>query len=260
MDQLELQKQAVLTTRRCQRNWDRTKKIPQSHIDHWTFLATNSPSKQDEARFGLCVITKPEVLDIIYDDFAWGSHRFGNDAGRNTQMGSNALFIFSEVDCSDNENDSRGIPQDPDIVVSGFEKRTSLNFNRDIGLAMGIVCFSAAQMGYKTGFNTNLYFNKHTPDDWKKLLGIPINQIWRPTVALCIGYPDETLKWYQSRDKEYLEADPREPDLENNTTLNHYKGVRKEWVSQLPLREFGPVSHDNNGDPKPKDIPLVVIQ
>ena len=259
MDILEQQKQAVLTTRRCQRNWNRDKTIPQEHIDHWIYLATNSPSKQDEARFGLCVITKPEIIDKIYDDFAWGSHRFGNDAGRNTQMGANALFVFAEIDASDSEYDSDGINQNHEVTSEGFDLRTNLNFNRDIGLAMGIVSFSAAQLGYSTGFCTNVVYNKHTFEDWKQLLGMPLDKKWNPTVVLGIGYPDETLDWFQSRDLEYLEADPREPNLDNITVLEKYKGIRKKWTDE-PLREFGPISHDYRGNPKPKGIPLTVIQ
>jgi hypothetical protein len=259
MDILEQQKQAVLTTRRCQRNWDRSKTIPQEHIDHWIYLATNSPSKQDEARFGLCVITKPGIIDTIYDDFAWGSHRFGNDAGRNTQMGANALFVFAEIDASDDEYDTDGISQNHNMVSEGFEHRTNLNFNRDIGLAMGIVSFSAAQLGYKTGFCTNVIYNKHTHDDWKDMLGISQDTVWNPTVVLSIGYPDESLDWFQSRDLEYLEADPREGDLDKITVLEKYKGIKKKWTDE-PIREFGPISHDHKGNPKPKRVPLTVIQ
>lgn len=259
MDILQNQKQAVLTTRRCQRNWDRTKTIPQEHIDHWIYLATNSPSKQDEARFGLCVITKTEIIDKIYDDFAWGSHRFGNDAGRNTQMGANALFVFAEIDASDDEYDSDGITQNREVVSKGFDLRTNLNFNRDIGLAMGIVSFSAAQLGYSTGFCTNVIYNKHSFDDWKKMLGIPLEQKWIPTVVLGIGYPDERLGWFQSLDMEYLEADPREGNLDDITVLEKYKGIRKKWTDE-PIREFGPLSHDIEGNPLKKNIPLQIVQ
>lgn len=258
MDILQQQKNAVLTTRRCQRNWDVTKSIPQEHIDHWVYLATNSPSKQDEARFGLCVVTKREIIDTIYDDFAWGSHRYGNDAGRNTQMGANALFIFAEVETSDWERDQVGI-MPTEKVSQGFDERVDLNFNRDIGLAMGIVSFSAAQLGYRTGFCTNVIYNKHSFNDWKSMLGIPLKQKWIPTVVLSIGYPDETLEWYQSRDLEYIEADPREERVDEITMLEQYKGIRKKWTD-CSIREFGPLSHSIDGKPISKGIQTVIIQ
>jgi len=259
MDILKQQKEAVLTVRKCQRNWDLSKTIPQEHIDHWTYLATNSPSKQDESRFGLCVITRKDILEKIYDDFAWGSHRFGNDAGRNTQMGANALFVFAEIDASDDEYDTDGISQNHDVISDEFDLRTNFNFNRDIGLAMGIVSFSAAQLGNKTGFCTNVIYNNYTFKDWRKLLGIPLEQKWDPTVVLGIGYPDESLDWYQSRDQEYLEADPREPNLDNITVLEKYKGIRKKWTDE-PLREFGPISHNRHGEVMPKKISVLKIQ
>lgn len=258
MNNLDKEKNAVQTVRKCQRNWDLSKTIPQAHIDHWIYLATNSPSKQDEARFGLCVVTNKEIREKIYDDFIWGSHRFGNDAGRNTQAGANALFIFAEIEATDDEYDTDGINQNHDVVSDEFDLRTSLNFNRDIGLAMGIISFSAAQMGYRTGFNTNLYYNKHTTEDWKKLLGIPVETVWKPAVILGIGYPDPNLEWFQSNDLEYLEADPREKFLDDHTVLDEYKGIRKKWTD-ITIREFGPISHSIDNDPKSKKVPLVVL-
>ena len=35
MTNYEIEKQAVDNARRCQRNWDHSKSIPEEHIDHW---------------------------------------------------------------------------------------------------------------------------------------------------------------------------------------------------------------------------------
>lgn len=257
MDELEKQKQAVLTVRKCQRNWDLNKTIPQEHVDHLVYLATNSPSKQDEIRFGLCVITNPDIRKILYDDYCWGYHRNGNDAGRNNQMGGQLLFVYAKIKESDFGRDTIGITVSESISKE-FDERTNINRERDIGLSMGIVSFAAAQLGYKTGFNTNLFYNKHSPKDWRRILDID-DPTWHPQVVLSIGYPDETLTWYQSRDLEYLEADPREPDLENDVTLEHYKGIRKKWTD-VTVKTFGPISHDLNGNPRPKGVPLKIIK
>ena len=262
-DILQSQKKAVQTVRKCQRNWDLRQNIPQQHIDHWIYLATNSPSKQDEARFGLCVVTNKQLREKIYDDYVWGSHRFGNDAGRNTQAGSNVLFIYGEVKSTDDEFDTDGISQRRDNVSRGFEYRMEINRNRDIGLSMGIVSFSAAQLGYRTGFNTNLYFNKHTASDWRKMLDIGEETLFKPLVTLGIGYPDPSLEWFQTRDIEYMEADPREGNLDDITVLEKYKGVRKKWddvgIKEMNgIREFGPISHSIDNEPHDKRIFLAI--
>jgi len=263
MNDLDKEKEAVQTVRKCQRNWDLSKTIPQEHIDHWTYLATNSPSKQDEARYGVCVVTNKSLREKIYDDYIWGSHRFGNDAGRNTQAGANALFIFGEAEPTDFEHDSDGISQNRDTVSSGFEHRMEINRNRDIGLAMGIVSFSAAQLGYRTGFNTNLYFNKHTVEDLRRMLNIADETKFQPLVILGIGYPDTSLEWFQTRDIEYLQADPREGNLDDITVLDNYKGIRKKWndkdIQKMGgIREFGPISHSIDNEPFKKKVFLAV--
>lgn len=260
MDHLDREKQAILITRRCQRNWDLSKQIPQEHIDHWIYLCENSPSKQDEVRYALCVITDQKIRETIYDDYCWGSHRHGVDSGRNTQVGANALFVFGETESfTDNENDVVGVDndRDSDNVSDGFDYRSDINFNRDIGIAMGIVAFSAGMMGYSTGFNTNVIYNKHNHKDWMNLLGY--EEYFRPRVVLGIGYPDPTLKWFESRDLEYIEPDPRETDLDTKTMLEDYKGIRKKWTDE-PIRTFGPISADpKTGKPKPKGLPVKVL-
>ena len=37
MMNFEIEKQAVDNARRCQRNWDHSKSIPEEHIDHWIY-------------------------------------------------------------------------------------------------------------------------------------------------------------------------------------------------------------------------------
>ena len=72
MTNFEIEKQAVDNARRCQRNWDHSKSIPEEHIDHWIYLATHAPSKQDESFFDLYVLTDREKIDYLYKDHTWG--------------------------------------------------------------------------------------------------------------------------------------------------------------------------------------------
>ena len=48
---LENEKQIIDTIRRCQRNWDHSRSIPDEHLEHWIYIAQNSPSKQDESYY-----------------------------------------------------------------------------------------------------------------------------------------------------------------------------------------------------------------
>ena len=57
MMNFEIEKQAVDNARRCQRNWDHSKSIPEEHIDPLDISGNTCPSKQDESFFDLYVLT-----------------------------------------------------------------------------------------------------------------------------------------------------------------------------------------------------------
>ena len=150
----EIEKQAVDNARRCQRNWDHSKSIPEEHIDHWIYLATHAPSKQDESFFDLYVLTDREKIDYLYKDHTWGFTLLPgikDYVGRNPQMDANILFVFNrkvdEEDIRNNEKD--GSVRDPNAASRWDNAFTS------IGIASGIVAFSANMMGYVTGYGKN---------------------------------------------------------------------------------------------------------
>ena len=94
MMNFEIEKQAVDNARRCQRNWDHSKSIPEEHIDHWIYLATHAPSKQDESFFDLYVLTDREKIDYLYKDHTWGFTLLPgikDYVGRNPQMNKKYL-------------------------------------------------------------------------------------------------------------------------------------------------------------------------
>lgn len=245
MQDLDSQKQAVQIARQCQRNWNLSKSIPKDHIDHWTHLATHSPSKQDEITFQLCVITNQKTLKEIYDNHVWGYHHNNNNSAlRNTQMGANCLFIWGNLTPSDHSRDNHGILEHNEINEENFDIRQLENVERSIGMSSGIVSFSAAMMGYRTGFCRNFFYDaKSTKISWKKLLGYDANSDFYPKVGLGIGYPDEQLEYYQTRDLEYLVADHRETDLESKGCLEDYNGVIK-TIADREVFNFGPISTD----------------
>lgn len=254
-DRLEIEKQAIITNRRCQRNWDTTREIPRHHIEHWQYLLLNSPSKQDEIRFGAVIITNKELIHKINKEYSWGFRRHGNDARRNNQMDGSCVIIFGRVSPTDFEGDYEGVVRG-EMLSREYEERNLKHQEREMGIAMGIIAFSAACMGYKTGFNTNLYYNAKGEQEWKELLGVhETNPDFRPCVGIGIGYPDESLKWYETRDNEYLEADLRETDLEYKTMLEDYPGIVKKFDE--PILNYGPLSHHHD-TLQPKQRPSLV--
>jgi nitroreductase len=206
---LEKEKQIIDTIRRCQRNWDHSKSIPDEHLAHWVYIAQNSPSKQDESYFNLYVITSKEKIDLLLNH-TWG-HTMeiapGNFTGvtRNTQMAANAYFLFTFKLPPTN----REIKEDGSLYdQSGkdFEERKR-NGYVDIGIAAGLIAQSAADLGYKTGFNTN--HNSHQRGGSE-----PSTTVWRETlglegheailVGLGIGYPEEGRARNEHNETEFL--------------------------------------------------------
>jgi len=209
MTDLNKEKSAIDSARRCQRNWDLTRKVPEEHIDHWTYLATHAPSKQDESFFDLYVVTDREKIDFLVREHSWGFTAVdGKDwVVRNTQMGANAMFIFNRKMNEDEVRnfDKFGERRDPNATSRWDNAYTA------IGIASGIIAFSANNMGYKTGYGKNFGYKempKMSHDVWCEVLGVPEGE-QRLTYSLGIGYPDEDLEWFQSKDNnEYLTGGP----------------------------------------------------
>lgn len=205
---LENEKQIIDTIRRCQRNWDHSKSIPIEHIDHWVYIAQHAPSKQDESYFNLYVITNKEKIELL-SNHTWG-HTMevapGNFTGvtRNSQMAANAYFLFTfKLPLTNREVKPDGRLYDQTGTEAEERKR---NGYVAIGIAAGLVAQSAADLGYKTGFNTN--HNSHArggPDQtqvWHETLGISLTE--NIIVGLGIGYPEEGRARNEHNETEFL--------------------------------------------------------
>jgi len=161
------EKDYIKTIQKCQRNWDLSKTIPQEHMDHWLWIAQNAPSKQYEAYYDVYFIRKPEVIQEMLG-YTWGFTATTNPPScwRNPQMGANfyMCFVSKYPDTMRNYN-TDGTGRSPE-----YEGRRD-NCMASIGIAMGLVARSAAEMGYATGFNKNM---SSPPDKehWWKRLGI----------------------------------------------------------------------------------------
>jgi nitroreductase len=202
---LEEEKKVIDTIRRCQRNWDLEKKIPEEHIEHWIYIAQNSPSKQDEAYYNLYVITSKEKIKFLLDQ-TWG-HTMkiapGNLTGvtRNTQMGANIYFLFTfKLPPTIREIYENGKPYDQE--GKDYEERMRNGYTA-IGISMGLIAQSAARLGYKTGFNTN-HGMRNSPGRkiWHETLGIRDTE--RIAFGLGIGYPQEGRERNEHDETEFL--------------------------------------------------------
>jgi hypothetical protein len=202
---LDKEKQIIDTIRKCQRNWDLTKSIPEEHIDHWTYLATNSPSKQDESYFNLYVITNKEKIQLLLDH-TWGhtleiAPKVLKGITRNTQMAANAYFLFTfKLPSTNREVHENGQLYDQNGKDFNERKR---NGYLAIGIASGLVAQSAARLGYKTGFSVNHGQRKSNSDTvWKKELTIPEGE--EIALGLGIGWPQEGRHRNEHDETEFL--------------------------------------------------------
>ena len=205
---LQNEKQIIDTIRRCQRNWDHSKSIPDEHIDHWIYIAQNSPSKQDESYYNLYVITNKEKIDLL-SNHTWG-HTMeiapGNFTGvtRNTQMAANAYFLFTfKLPPTVRELRPDGRPYEQTGI--DFETRKKNGYVA-IGIAAGLIAQSAGALGSKTGFNTNHNsYSEGGPNQeavWRETLGISNSE--SILVGLGIGYPEEGRARNEHNETEFL--------------------------------------------------------
>lgn len=203
MIDLDAEKAAVDTVRRCQRNWDLTNGIPEEHIQHWIYMATHSPSKQDEGYFNLYVLTDRELIDRMVKH-TWGHTipvipKVVRGLARNPQMGASAYFLFASKDPSTvrtcKPNGEWGDPT--------YYGRTVQNKYTSIGLAMGMIALSAANMGYSTGFN-KCHGQDNSPDHgiWRETLGLTEGE--NIEFGLGIGHGQEGRAHYETDETEFL--------------------------------------------------------
>ena len=92
---MDKEKEYINTIKKCQRNWDLTRTIPQEHINHWLWIAQNAPSKQHEAYYDVYFIRKAEVIKEMMD-YTWGftATTTPPSCWRNPQMGANFYMCF----------------------------------------------------------------------------------------------------------------------------------------------------------------------
>lgn len=224
MTDLERERKAIDVARRCQRNWDYSKPIPEEHIEHWIYLATHAPSKQDETFFDLYVLTDRELLESLYRDHTWGFTMFPNGldyVARNPQMNAPVLFVYNmKMDVNEIRNNNKdGSVRDPNAASRWDNAYTA------VGISSGIVAFSAANMGYNTGYGKNFGYleNPDSQQVWGDALGIK-SEDNRIAYSLGIGYGNENLQWNESIDnKEFITNGPLVENAQIKEMKTDYK-------------------------------------
>jgi hypothetical protein len=113
---------------------------------------------------------------------------------------------------------------------------------------------AANMMGLRTGYSQNTMHNGDAnPDEWRKWLGYEDIPRYEPIIVVGVGYPDESLAWYQTRDLEYLVAHEDETNLDTKPYLD----IKSEDIRTFPIDDvfdFGPKSAKRDGTPIPKNV------
>jgi len=254
---------AVKQTRKCQRNWDHSKTMPEQDIEYLVDVALNSPTKQDEAYFDLYVLTNREKIREMYLEHSWGFVVDDDVQYRNPQIGAHAVIFWARKIPDTNRN----AWVDNSLKHSQPFSRMWTNCLTSIGISSGMVALTAAHMGYQTGYCKNHFQQPHSYDAWIELLGHrePCHPDADPNYkigksdpewvcphsgmdttiiqSLGIGYADESLKWYQNRDTQYMTSHP-DDKVTGEVDCFSMPGIVHDIDKDVI--EFGPWSHDVN--------------
>lgn len=187
---LDREKQHIETIKRCQRNWDHSKSIPQQHIDHWLWIAKNAPSKQYEGYYNVWYAQRPEVIRELAQEtwgFTWSCDPDPASCVRNPQVNANFYMVFVSRWPHTMHNWNRDGTHRP----RDYQGRRQ-NCLVSIGMAMALIARSAAELGYRTGFNKN--HGGVIDQSWQLRMGLEQARETDPGLmqieyGIGIGYP-----------------------------------------------------------------------
>lgn len=160
---------------RCQRNWDYSRPIPQEHIDIIVGAATTMPTKQNKKYYRLIASTDMDFNTDLYNvAIDLENPHFNKKIHRNTQVLAPLVLAFVAPGI-DTEN-----PFNDDNVQ---------NFYTSIGIASGVAAYTAASLGYSTGYCSCIESNLYKDLLEKKF---NINFVdFKSGLFLGIGYPNQ---------------------------------------------------------------------
>jgi hypothetical protein len=252
----------VKATRKGQRNWDHSKTLPIEKVEQLVQVAINAPAKQDEAFFDLYVLTNRQIIREMYLNHSWGFNQDKDVNYRNPQIDAHAVFVFARATPPTNRNDWIDGSQK---VTQPFS-RSWVNCLEAIGIASGYVSLTASLMGLTIGYSKNFFFQPQSHTKWCEVLGHrepchpdadPDSYVYghsepawedpysggNSTIVhmMGIGYPDESLKWYQNKDTQYMTSDPKDNIVGDVDSLS-LPGIVHELDQDVI--EYSTYSHD----------------
>jgi len=191
-----------LVAERCQRNWDFDNPPTEEHINLIINAAKNMPTKQNNSYYRIIASTDYEFNTKIYNVAIDPNNRdFKRPVHRNTQVLAPLLLLF--------------VPSGLHIQ-NKFGDDENINFHTAIGIASGVAAYTAATLGYKTGFCSCI-----DCDQFHDLLTTELDINFREFgvgLALGIGHPlDGYDRWDVVKDGVKhldLESDCRDKDIE----------------------------------------------
>jgi hypothetical protein len=172
------------------------------------------------------------------------------------------VFVFARATPPTNRNDWIDGSQK---VTQPFS-RSWVNCLEAIGIASGYVSLTASLMGLTIGYSKNFFFQPQSHTKWCEVLGHrepchpdadPDSYVYghsepawedpysggNSTIVhmMGIGYPDESLKWYQNKDTQYMTSDPKDNIVGDVDSLS-LPGIVHELDQDVI--EYSTYSHD----------------
>jgi len=168
----------------CQRNWDRTKTVPKDHVTALIEIATNMPTKANEAYYKLVVSTNATINRKFYNVAIDPNNPSTID--RNSQVDAPVVFTWFE-------NKPEGVSEE--INRLGHYDSWLLNSRTAMGISSGAVALAANAMGYRTGYN-QCFNSDDIIDIILEATGETNRRLFKkPHYQLGIGFPNMKHKW-----------------------------------------------------------------
>jgi nitroreductase len=137
---------SVIKSQHCQRNWDLSQPIPKTDIDLMIHAATQCPSKQNNAFYGLSVVQDRNIIEQIHN-YTFGFRMFNEEQEiiTNSQVLANILFVFTDAESSSRVLDKNELDEDSDQTIIQRDANIAL------GIASGYLNLTSTMLGYSTG-------------------------------------------------------------------------------------------------------------
>jgi len=176
---------AILSSQRCQRNWDLSQQISNEHMKLLKTAVTQCPSKQNRVFYKVLFLTDRESIEHIHKTTKSRVIEHADDPYEkvtNPQTLANCLAIFLR-DRDYGEGAKTAVELNLGTVAgktNGINPMARVDEDRSVGIAGGYLAYTANLLGYKTGF----YNAQHNNHITKQMFGDEV------LLMVGIGYED----------------------------------------------------------------------